>query len=39
MISVPCVVLGLILLVPEGLSFRKLGKMAEKERATAMQKA
>lgn len=38
MISVPCIALGLILLVPEGLSFRKLGKMAEKEREAMMQK-
>ena len=38
MISVPCVVLGLILLVPEGLSFRKLGRLAEREREGAEQK-
>lgn len=38
MISVPCIALGLILLVPEGLSFRKLGKLAEKHREAAMQK-
>lgn len=34
MISVPCVLLGLGLLVYEGLSFKKLGTLAEKEHAT-----
>ncbi|HLY61283.1 MAG TPA: lysylphosphatidylglycerol synthase transmembrane domain-containing protein [Terriglobia bacterium] len=34
MISVPCVLLGLALLVYEGLSVKKLGAMAEKEHAT-----
>ncbi|HEV2349425.1 MAG TPA: lysylphosphatidylglycerol synthase transmembrane domain-containing protein [Terriglobia bacterium] len=34
MISVPCVLLGLVLLVYEGLSIEKLGTMPEKERET-----
>jgi glycosyltransferase 2 family protein len=38
MISVPCVLLGLLLLVYEGLSFKKLGTMAERARATAAEK-
>ncbi len=39
MISVPCVFLGLLLLVHEGLTFKKLGMMAEKERAATVEKA
>jgi glycosyltransferase 2 family protein len=37
-VSVPCVLLGLLLLIPEGLSFKKLGKMAEKESAEVAEK-
>jgi uncharacterized protein (TIRG00374 family) len=36
LISVPCLALGAILLVHEGLSFRKLEAMAEEEHATAV---
>ncbi len=39
MLSVPCLVLGLVLLVHEGLSFRKLKTITEEERAAAMEKA
>jgi len=38
MLSVPCVLLGLALLIPEGLSLRKLGKLAEKEREAVAEK-
>jgi hypothetical protein len=31
---VPCLALGIFLLAYEGLTFKKLGEMAEKERAT-----
>jgi uncharacterized protein (TIRG00374 family) len=37
-VSVPCVLLGLLLLIPEGLSFKKLGRLAEKERAEVGEK-
>jgi hypothetical protein len=38
MISFPCLALGLVLLVREGLSFRKLEALAEEERAASLQK-
>jgi len=38
MISVPCLALGLVLLVHEGLSFRKLEALAEEERAASLEK-
>jgi len=37
MMSVPCLLLGLLLLVREGLTFKKLEAIAEEERATAQQ--
>jgi uncharacterized protein (TIRG00374 family) len=39
MISVPCVLLGLVLLVHEGMTFKKLDAIAEKEKAAATGKA
>ncbi len=39
LISVPCLALGVILLVVEGLTFKKLEAIAEEERATAVEKA
>jgi hypothetical protein len=36
MMSVPCLALGLVLLVREGLTFGKLGEMAEEERVTTL---
>lgn len=39
MMSVPCLVLGLVLLVYEGLSLRRLGAIAREERAALQEKA
>jgi uncharacterized protein (TIRG00374 family) len=39
MISVPCVLLGLVLLAYEGLSFKKIGTMVEKEEPTLVEKS
>ncbi len=37
-LAVPCLALGVVLLLYEGLTFRKLGAMAEKQRAEAVEK-
>ena len=39
MISVPCLLLGLILLVHEGLTFKKLAAIAEEERVAGLEEA
>lgn len=38
-ISVPCVLLGLVLLVHEGLTFKNIGTMAEKEQTATVEKS
>ena len=39
MISVPCLLLGLILLIHEGLTFKKLTAIAAEERAAGLEEA